>query len=82
MSAVIHRDPHYVNLVIAFQSALIWNHRGSPGGSAVGDGFMDDIETAFFKLRKSLPRENAWVCAEELRAQAFREAIKNRDESI
>ena len=82
MSAIIHRTTEYVNLVIAFQAALIWTHQGHPGGSVAGDELVNDIETCFYDLRESLRSKNAWFDAEELRAKALQEAIKNRDDSI
>lgn len=74
-------DFEYKGLVIAFVSALIWNHRGNPGGDKACDSLVSDIETAFHRLRKASP-EISWIEAEELRAKAFSEALKLRDESI
>jgi hypothetical protein len=78
----MNTDFEYKGLVIAFVSALIWNHRGNPGGKAAGDDLADDIETAFLRLSVTLPSKNAWLEAEELRAKAFAEALKLRDESV
>ena len=74
-------DFEYKDLVIAFVSALIWNHRGNSGGDKACDSFVADIETAFQRLRKASP-EISLLEAEELRAKAFAEALKLRDESL